>query len=314
MVGRRALVTGATGGLGRIFVPMLRAAGWSVDATGRRPRPDDDIRAIDLTRRLPRGLLDGVDTVFHLAALSAPWGRHADFLSINRDATRDLARAATTAGCRRFVHVSTPSIYAEARDRLSITERDSPARRFANSYAETKWLAEEAVRAAGISASIVRPRAIVSPYDTVLLPRLLRAMRKPRVPLPGGGRALFELIDARDVGRALIAAADAAPATVNISSGEPRTVRAMMERIGQSIGLTPRFVSVPRRVALASAGLLEVAGRATGREPIVTRYGIKVLGWSQTFDLSHARAALGWEPEISPEEAIDHALAHRCDA
>ncbi|MFX0590873.1 SDR family NAD(P)-dependent oxidoreductase, partial [Glaesserella parasuis] len=44
----------------------------------------------------------------------------------------------------------------------------------------------------------IRPRAIVGPNDTVLLPRILRAAGRGRFPLPGGGEALIEPTDVRD--------------------------------------------------------------------------------------------------------------------
>ena len=311
---RVALVTGATGGLGRTLVPMLRAAGWQVRATGRRPRAGEPIDALDLTAPLPADLCAGIDTIFHLAALSSPWGARAAFEAINVDATRRLAEAAARAGCRRFVHVSTPSVYAEARDRLGLTEADPPARRLANAYAATKWRAERLLADAPLPVSIVRPRAIVGPDDAVLLPRLLRVIRRGRVPLPGGGAALIELTDARDVSAALIAAADTPPTAVNISGGAPWRLRAIVERIATRLALPIRIVTVPRAAAMAGAGLLEALGHLAGREAPITLYGVKATGWSQTFDLSHARAHLGWSPAIAPEEAIDHALARRCAA
>jgi nucleoside-diphosphate-sugar epimerase len=313
-VRRRALVTGATGGLGRTLVPMLWAAGWIINPTGRRPLPGEHCVALDLTRVIPRAIFSGVDTVFHLAALSSPWGPRAAFEAINVDVTRRIAEMAARAGCRRLVHVSTPSIYAEARDRIGLTEADPPARRFANAYAATKWRAERLLADAPLPVSIVRPRAIVGPDDMVLLPRLLRVIRKGRVPLPGGGAALVELTDVRDVARALIAAADAPPTTVNISGGASRSLRAIVERIAERLDRPIRIAAVPRTAALAGAGLMELAGHLSGREPPITRYGVKALGWSQTFDLSHARAHLGWSPAITPEAAIDHALSRRCAA
>lgn len=311
MVTRQALVTGATGGLGRTLVPVLAAAAWRVRATGRRS--GDGIVPLDLTQPIPGALTDGVDTVFHLAALSSPWGRARDFAAINVDATERLLDAARRSGCRRFVHVSTPSIYAAARDRRDLTEASSPAARFANAYARTKWAGERLVLAADTPAmrtTVLRPRAIVGPDDAVLLPRLMRAIRTGRVPLPGGGAALVELTDARDVATALIAAADGpiGGETFNISGGQPRSVRWIVERIAARLGRSPRIVAPPRRVALAGAGVLEAIGRVTGREPLITRYGVMTLGWSQSFDLTAARKRLGWTPRFSPEEAIDHAL------
>lgn len=313
---RTALVTGATGGLGQTLVPLLAAAGWQIRATGRRAGMD--IVRHDLTRPIPATLLAGVDTVFHLAALSSPWGPARDFSAVNVDATARLLEAAAGAGCRRFVHVSTPSIFAEPREKLNLTEASPPAVRFANAYARTKWHGERLVLAADTSTLrtiVLRPRAIVGPHDAVLLPRLMRAIGTGRVPLPVGGAALVELTDARDVAAALIAAADAvAGGAFNISGGAPRSVRWIVTRIAARLGLAPRMVAMPRAVAMAGAGLLEAVGRVTRREPLITRYGVMALGWSQTFDLAAARDRLGWTPRISPEDAIDHALEAICGA
>jgi len=310
-VTRLALVTGATGGLGRTLAPALRAVGWAVRPTGRRPAAG--VIAADLTGPLPAGLLDGVDTVFHLAALSSPWGRRSVFTAINVDATAALIDAATRAGCQRFVHVSTPSIYIEPRDRLELSEASLTARRFANDYARTKWLGERIVLAAddAMRTVVLRPRAIVGPDDAVLLPRLLRLIRRGRVPLPGGGAVTVELTDARDVATALIAAADAPVGgrAFNISGGAPRTLRWIVERVARALGVQVRIVAVPRRLAMAGASLLEAAALVTGREPALTRYGAMVAGWSQSFDLTAARDQLGWTPKVSPEDAIAHALA-----
>ena len=80
----------------------------------------------------------------------------------------------------RFLFASTPSIYAGAAHRLDLTEASRLPGRLVNAYAQTKLAAEHAVRAAGapgFATVALRPRAIVGPHDTVLLPRLLRAAR-----------------------------------------------------------------------------------------------------------------------------------------
>lgn len=315
---RRALVTGATGGLGRALLPALVERGYRVQATGRDAALGARLSApfvpADLVVDPLAPLLDGIEVVFHLAALSAPWGRAADFQTVNVDATRRLLAAARTAGCCRFVHVSTPSIFAEPRARLDLTEKSPPARRFANAYAATKYAGEQLVRAADgpdMRTVVLRPRAIIGPHDRVLLPRLIRAIDAGRVPLPGGGAGLVELTDARDVAVALIAAAEADAAAgqvFNISGGVPMAARTIVERVCTMRGKRPRLVDLPVPLAMLLAGAAELAARFRGGEPLVTRYAVMTLAWSQTFDLRAAREALGWTPRIHPDEAIGHAL------
>ena len=322
---RHALVTGATGGFGRILVPALLAAGYRVRATGR-DREAARMLAVqgaemvlaDLVADPLDALVEGIDTVFHLAALSSPWGARADFEAINVEATRRLLDAARNAGVMRFVFASTPSIYAEPRDRIGLTEADVPAHRFANDYAATKYAAEQMVLAAtgtAMTTVALRPRAIVGPHDTVLLPRLIRAVRGGRLLLPGGGKTLIELTDARDAAAAFIAAdrPDIGGQVFNISGGAPRPLSELVATIFARLGRPVRITPIPRELALAMGGAMErVALWRPGRpEPPLTRYGAMTLGWSQTFNLARAREGLGWAPSVLPEAAIAHALKGR---
>ncbi len=321
---RRALVTGATGGLGRALVAALRAEGYAVRATGR----DTAIGAAlgvefvpgDLRQPgLAATLTAGIDVVFHAAALSSPWGRAADFQAINVEATSALLGAARTAGCDGFVFISTPSIYAEPRDRLDLTETSPLPRRFANAYARTKFAAETLVRGAaaqGFSTIVLRPRALIGPDDKVLLPRLLRVARTGRFPLFRGGKALIDLTDIRDAAAAAVLAdrnrAAASGQVFNISGGRPAAVRAILSEVFGALGLHPRLVALPYGLAAGAARPLEaICAILPGRpEPPATVYTLSTLAFSQTFDLSAARATLGWQPRFSPQQAIQRTAEH----
>ncbi len=319
---RHALVTGATGGLGRAVVAQLLAEGYRVTATGRDIAIGAGLGttfvAADLVSRPLDDLVADADVVFHLAALSSPWGRPAEFRSINIDVTTKLLTAARKAGVGSFVYASTPSIYAEARDRIGLTEASPVARRFANAYAATKYAGERAVLAADTKefrTIAIRPRAIVGPHDTVLLPRLMKTAARRRFPLPGGGHALIEPIDVRDAAAAFLAAdrwrERAGGHAVNVSGGDPKTVRALLGIIFASTGHNVRFVSVPVGIAMAAAGAMEgIAALIPGRpEPSATRYMVKTLAFSQTMKLDRAKALLDWTPRYNVEAMVAHALA-----
>jgi len=315
------LVTGATGGLGRVLVAHLLAEGRTVIALGRNCEVGARLAAqgarfvaadlCDPAAALP---LEGIGTVFHLAALSAPWGAEADFAEANVTATERLLRAAQAAGAARFIHTSTPSIYARARDQLGLTEQSPLPPRLANAYARTKLRAERLVLASGGAMHTValRPRAIIAPHDSALLPRLLRAAEAGRMPLPRGGRALLEPTDARDVVSALLAAEARSDAVngqaFNISGGVPVSLRALVERVFAELDRPVRLIPLPARLVLGAGMVAEAVAR---REPVLTRYAAMTLGWSQTFDLSAARRALGWEPRHHPFAALSWALAER---
>jgi nucleoside-diphosphate-sugar epimerase len=93
-------------------------------------------------RDLPPGLLDGVDAVVHLAAISNdPMGKAFEgvTMDINHRASINLARKARMAGVRSFVFASSCSMYGTAEDRPR-TE-DSPLNPL-TAYAKSKVLTE----------------------------------------------------------------------------------------------------------------------------------------------------------------------------
>ena len=304
---RLALVTGATGCLGQHLVGKLLDEGYLVRASGRNHAIGaclhggaTEFVAGDLQdTRLVRQLCSGVDVVFHCAALSSPWGPHRAFRAANVEVTRSLTDAALAAGCRRFVHVSSPSIYFDFADRLAIRESDPLASRFANHYAASKAEAEEVVLAAadmGLSTTILRPRGIYGEFDTALAPRLLEMARSGRVPLLRGGTALVDVTYAGNVADAMVLSdrPDAPGGIYNITNGEPLTVRDLLSQTFQALGRDVRLVEVPYGPLSTLAGGWEWTAAALGlAEPRLLRYTMGVMAYSQTLNISAARRDLG---------------------
>jgi nucleoside-diphosphate-sugar epimerase len=323
---RRVLVTGATGGFGIALVAALLAAGDQVRATGRNLAAGARLQAAgaefvaaDLTGSADlAGLVSGVNLVVHAAALSSPWGRAEDFRRINVAATAAMLEAARAAGCDHFIFISSPSVYSEPRDRLGLTEASPVAKTFANAYAATKYAAERLVLAANqpnFVTTVIRPRALVGPDDTVLLPRLMRIAGRGRFPLFRNGSALIELTDVRDAAAAVLAAAArpglAGGRVFNISGGAPLTVTAALGLVFAAFDLRPRYVRMPYSPLARLLRLAEVIyARWPGRpEPPATVYTISTLAFSQTFELRAAREMLGWQPRFSLEAGIARTAA-----
>lgn len=327
MVANVAVVTGATGGLGQVLTSVLLAQGRSVIATGRNKetgalleRKGARFVRADLAEDDLSGLVAGADTVFHLAALSSPWGNYNDFVAANITATKRLLAAARQAQCRRFIFTSSPSIYTSAKHQIGLTEDSAVPLKPVNAYAQTKLAAERAVLASAaldFQTVALRPRAIISPYDGVLLPRLLQAAKSGFLPLPGWGNALIEPTDARDVTSALLAAeacaGQASGQVFNISGGHPVPLKSFVRYVFQKMNKKVRLLPVPSILALRVAGLMERVAklRDVEVEPKLTRYSAMVLGYSQTFDLSRAAHVLHWAPNYGVFEAVDWALEER---
>ena len=255
----------------------------------------------------------GAGLVVHCGALAAPWGPEAAFQRANVDGTWHVAAACLAEGAA-LVHVSTPSVYADGTERLGVTEASAWAARPANAYARTKGEAERVVQRfvqAGLRAVVVRPRALVGAGDTTLAPRLLRAAARGPVPLVGGGTALIDttVVDnaadaCRLAAHALLDGRVAPGRAYNVSDGAPLPFRELVARLGAALGQELPTRPVPYGAALAAATALEAAARVTGQEPLLTRYGVGVLGRSVTLDSSRARRELGWAPRVPLDAAL----------
>lgn len=322
---KRVLVTGATGGLGRNAVPALLARGVAVRATGRNAAVGQALAALgaefvalDLRRATPAQwaqLVRDVDAVWHCAALSAPWGRLADFTAINVDATRSLLDAAGHAGVARFVHISTPAVYFDNTHRYDVAENFQAARPV-NAYAATKAEAERCVRHAarrfdGMTAVILRPRALFGPFDQVLLPRLSRviAANHGRLPLPRGGRTVLDLTYVENVvqamWRASVAEGIVSGTAFNVTNHAPVMLRDVLHALyGAHLGRALHIVALPVPLMAVAARALEGFARLTGREPVLTAYSVGVLSYDMTLDNTRARQVLGYVPEISVDEGV----------
>ncbi|HEY0131182.1 MAG TPA: NAD-dependent epimerase/dehydratase family protein [Allosphingosinicella sp.] len=313
----KIVVTGATGGIGRTLVPLVESLGLDVVASGRNAEAG---RALEgpRVRFLPLDLVDddiaplvaGAQVVLHLAARSSPWGPAAGFHADNVVATSRLVEAAARAGVERFVHASTPAIFSERRHRLGLRNNDSPAARPANAYARTKLESERIVTGERRMATIVlRPSAVLGPDDKSILPRLMRVLARGVLPVGNGGIALFHPTDVRDAARAFAEAAlGTCTGAANVAGREPVGIVEMAGALAQRLGVTLRVMRVPEPALHALAGAAELAGRAAGREPPLTRYSVANLSWSRSFDLRETEALLGWSPAFGPLDALAHAV------
>ncbi|HLA62861.1 MAG TPA: NAD-dependent epimerase/dehydratase family protein [Rhodothermales bacterium] len=322
----RILVTGATGFLGGHAARLLLKRGHDVVGTGRDAAAGAALErdgipfvqgALADTEALARAT-EGCEAVVHSAALSSPWGRAIDFHRANVEGTRYVLAAARAAGARRFVHVSTPSIYFTGKDRLDIPEDTPLPAHYPSHYPTTKREAEGVVRteAGPLEAVLLRPRALFGPGDGTILPRLLAAHRTGRLRIVGDGQNVVDLTYIDNAALACALAVEAPAADVNghafnVTNGEPVRLWDFVSRVLTALGMEPPTKHVPYRVAYAAAAALEAVARLRpGRPaPTLTRYSVALLALSQTLDLTAARERLGYTPAVSLDDGLERTVA-----
>lgn len=309
----KLMLTGASGFIGGRFMQRFRGTpGLTLLGIGRRALPDADYRAIDLSQA---GALDAVadfapDVVIHAAALSAPFAKRSEYLRHNVDATAHVIDWCRAHGRPKLVYVSSSSVHYQPRDQLGMREGDPIGPTFANTYAETKAAGETLVRDYEGPWTILRPRAVFGPGDTVLFPRLLAAAKRGKLPriVRDAPPAVGDLIAVDTLVDYMLRAAQRPEAVgvFNLSHGEPVPMQAFIADIFRRLDLPTPTREVPYRVAHAAAHMAELAWTLLPLrgEPPVTRFGIDVLSFSKTFDIAKARSVLG-PPSQTLAEGVD---------
>jgi nucleoside-diphosphate-sugar epimerase len=271
-----------------------------------------DLRDREATARS----LDGQDVVFHCAALAAPWGRFRDFYEANVVGTQNVIAACKRFSPERLVHVSSPSVYMEARDRVGIREDDPLPRRPANAYAATKRMAEEEVDAAfgaGLPTITLRPQGLFGPGDTTVFPRLIRANEAGGIPGIRKRQAWIDITYVDNAVDALVCCLDAPRHAFgrhyNISNCEARPLMSLLADLFRRLERPMRVRPLSLFTARAVARGMELSAFITGREPKLTRYAVDLLAFSRTLDISAARRDLGFRPLVSLDEGLDRFAA-----
>lgn len=316
----RILVTGASGFIGGHVAQRLAADGHQVVANGRDAGRMQALRGVvdavmpaDLAEEPLDGLLAGCDVVVHCAALSSPWGPEEAFRKANVTATERLLDAARRQGVRRFVHMGSPSIYFRFRDQLDVGEDFQPPRHWITEYARSKWDSECRVRDASddrLQTVILRPRAVFGEGDRAILPRLLALAARGWFPLVDAGRALIDVTHVDNlaglVAHCVQADLPGYGRAYNVSNGAPIRVRALLETLFDALGLQPKLVPLPRMPVLVIAALSERLAKLRDGcpEPRLTRYGVGVIGYSQTLDIHRAMRELHYVPRMSIDDGL----------
>lgn len=323
----KALVTGASGMLGRHMVDLLLQRGATVRAF---VRPGSDVGHLQqegvtlaygdaANSRAMERAVQGVDLIFHLAgylSVSAPFGGADEsplYEQVNVAFTVHLMQAALETGVARFVFASSNSVYDL--NAPVPTPEDAPLNP-GSAYGRSKVAAEQQVhdfQARGLATAIVRPTVIYGPGDRYFTPTALRLARLPLLPLVHGGEARFDLVHAHDVARLLWRAAtreEAVGRIYNAGPGTPTTLRQLVEAYRRLTGRGPRILSVTEAAARRFGGLGRplVARLAPGAEAALTPEGLALMARDMHLDMGRAKQELDYRPRFTLEEGLRDTL------
>ncbi len=318
----KVLVTGATGFLGQHLAAKLHRIGYEVTATGRSKAKGAALEKMGIIfihgeladKKRMTMLCKNKDYVIHCGAFSSAWGKYSDFYTSNVIGTQHIVEGCKANQVGRLIHISTPSLYSTNQDRFQVSELDPLPAKQINAYAATKFLAEQEVNkasASGLPVITLRPRAIFGPGDQAILPRLIAANKRGRLPFIAGGKAL---IDATYIGNAVDAVLQSMSAPnealgqqYNITNGEPIPFAVLVQRLFERMDEPVRSKQLSYYTAYAAASVMEGIAllKRNNKEPLLTRSTVGMLGRSLTLNISAARNMIGYKPIVTIDEGID---------
>jgi dihydroflavonol-4-reductase len=314
------LVTGATGFVGLHLARLLVDRGRSVrvlarPASDRRFAGELPVQFVEGDLRDPSSLqraLDGVTNVFHVAADYRLWSKNPQELyESNVDGTRNLIRAARTAGVQRFIYTSTvgtiavPGSHGLPDETTRATVDD-----MIGHYKKSKFLAEQEVLKAvsdGFPAVIVNPTTPVGPCDWKPTPT---------------GRIILDFLNGRmpayvDTGMNIVAVEDVAEGhwlaaergrigQRYLLGARNMTLKQVLDSLAAATGRTAPRVKLPYAFALAAGYAENLICAISGREPGIPLEGVRMSRHKMFVNTSLAERELGFAPG-SVDAAIERA-------
>lgn len=308
------LVTGAAGFVGHHLVAALCSRGDYVRALAL---PFEDTTNLEEAgARIYRGdvrqpdsldmAMEGVDLVFHLAAIHGLWRPKQDYYTVNIGGTENVCRAALKANVSQLVYVSSWTVYGMGFKRP--IDESFQLNPIPDIYTETKAEAEKRVRGFiendRLPAVIVRPGTMFGPGDKVNFGRMAERLRDGKAIIIGSGRNIVPFVYVTDVVEGMILAGiqtKAVGQVYNLSTDNPINQERLWNSIAKEIGFTAPRLHVPYYPLYLLAYFAERAVDVDNsqRQPTVTRLGVKLFGADNQISIEKACRELGYAPKVS---------------
>ncbi|PXV61438.1 Predicted dehydrogenase [Dyella jiangningensis] len=314
-----ALVTGASGFLGRALVSALRRKGERVRVLVRRP----DARLAAVAEQVVVGDLGdprivdhavlGARVVYHVGA--AMGGSPREFEAGTVWGTRNIVDACLRHGSETLVYVSSMSVLDHAgRDpAVPIDEAYTlePHPDWRGSYTQTKLVAEtyvrEAIRERGLPAVVIRPGQIIGPGSEHVTPNGTLGIAGRWIAV-GSPSQTLPLVYLDDVVDALLLAAQAPAAkgqVVHVVDPATVTQGEYLDGVRRKRGRELKLMRWPGWFLLGLATGVEGLGKLLRRNVPLTRYRVRSLRPLANFDQRVARDVLGWEPRVGVRRGME---------
>ncbi|PEL13603.1 NAD(P)-dependent oxidoreductase [Bacillus sp. AFS017336] len=317
----KVFISGATGFLGKHTTKRLSEMGYSVIAYGRNEEAAkffinmSNVKFIkgDLNNSvLLNENIKNVDYVIHCAALAAPFGDYSEFEKTNVEGTKNIVNAALLANLKKFVNISTPSVYFTNESRKNVKESDPLPTKHSNYYAKTKHLADLIIEDAiekGLPAISLRPRQIFGPFDHTIFGRFIQINEDGGIPLVHSGQVLMDFTYIDNVVDMIIACMKADHALngeyYNITNDQPIYLIDVLNQLFIALNKELNTKNISPKLLSFIATSSELIAKFTKKPPKVSNHIANFLTYDYTLNIEKIKNDLNYEPKVSINEGIE---------
>jgi len=313
----KILVTGGTGFTGSRLVEYLLDKGHKVTALDNQKglfydyliqKGANIILGTVTDRQAVKTALDDVEVVFHLAAAFRQINEPKKFYwDVNVEGTRILCEESLNKNLKKFVYCSTQGVHGDVKNPPG--DENSPITPV-DYYQFTKYEGEKVVKEfteKGLKSVIIRPTAIYGPGDPERFLYLFKFAKKGKFYMFGKGEAFYHPVYIDNLNDGFYAAmqSDKVNAEVYIIADEEYfTIKELVKRIGNSMGVDVKFIHLPFMPLWVAACICEFVCSILRIKPPLFRRRVDWYRQNRAFKIDKAKNEINYVPKVGIDEGL----------
>lgn len=263
-------------------------------------------------------LLDGVDVVIHLAALSSVSSEPeicSQLHLVNVTGTRRIAEAAKNKGVSRFIFVSSIAAGETAKEVIVNEANGVPV----SCYGESKKEAEDmllGMQDQGFNVTVLRPTALFGENHLGSVYELVRLIKRKRFVLIGDGRNRTNFFYIGDFVHDIYSVIHN-PKTygrVFVSADQPCELRDLVAQIKRGLGIPGKDYRVPLFIGSLLGLLADVVSGVTGRSLPLSRRRVRAMTRDVIYSSENLRTILGNDLPFGLDQGMRNTISWYRDA
>jgi nucleoside-diphosphate-sugar epimerase len=301
----KILVTGSTGFIGNALIKRLSSEDYDIIGLYHNKKPKNKFDNVtylegDITDiKSLKQVMEGIDVVFHCAAMVRDYGKRENFLKINYEGTKNLVNLSKKFSVKRFIFLS----HLDYEDVKKM-----------GYYSWSKKLAEKFLIDQNIEnkfpSIIIQPGNVYGPGRAVWVLFPLMSIKKNRIALIDHGNGIFlhtyidNLIDAL---LKSISSKKAIGKIIQITDGDNNIRwRDYLNSLARMTGGSDIRRNLSKKNALFISKIMDFLNKLFGIKPVLSPIAVYIFSNTKKVNIKRAKEILNYEPKVNYKDGIKH--------